>query len=103
MTQKRESKAGHTIKALTRLINYKVLTSIFLSRLCVQLDNCSREYKNKFFPVCIDCLVVWSNSAEEEASYLQDGYKHADMAEPFCLAFHHLRHNRAVTLRDLHY
>lgn len=70
--------------------------------LFVQLDNCTRENKNRFFMSYLQCLVHWKVFNEIVASFLPIGHTHEDVDQAFSSTSARLKTHNAVTLEDLH-
>jgi len=62
MTEEYESGANHVIEALHRTIMEKSMKQVLPDTLYLQVDNCTRENKNRFFFAYIESLVAWGFS-----------------------------------------
>ena len=68
----------------------------------MQMDNCSRENKNKYLLSYLDALVVWQVFDVVEAGFLPVGHTHCDIDQAFSSTSDRLRYHKTVTLSDLH-
>lgn len=102
MTEEFETGANHIIECLHRFINDRSLKGRLPSTLYIQLDNCSRENKNRYFLSFLESLVAWNVFEEIHASFLPVGHTHIDIDQSFSCTSRRLRSYDAITLTDLH-
>lgn len=102
MTENFETGANHVIETLHRFISSKMCGGTIPNELYVQVDNCTRENKNRFFFAYVESLVQWRVFMEVFVSFLPLGHTHSDIDQAFSRTAVRLRHNNAITLEDLH-
>lgn len=102
MTEEFQTGANHIIECVHRFIQERVRSGPLPPTLYVQLDNCSRENKNRYFFAFLECLVAWKVFEEVHASFLPVGHTHSDIDQSFSCTSRRLRTNDAITLSDLH-
>ena len=102
MAENLESGANHVIEVLHRWLQKKAAKGRLPGTLLVQLDNCSRENKNKIFMGYIESLVALGVFEEIRVSFLPKGHTHEDIDQVFSCTARALRPTETVTLNDLH-
>lgn len=102
LTEEHETGANHVIEAVHRFLTDTSRVSDLPRVFYVQVDNCTRENKNRFFMAFIECLVAWSVFEEVEVGFLPVGHTHEDIDQSFSSTSARLRSNNAVTLQELH-
>ena len=102
MTDEFATGANHIIEVIHRFFQGKKKTHGKLPPiLFIQLDNCTRENKNRFLFAYLELLVAMGVFKEIQASFLPIGHTHADIDQSFSAISSHLRQNDAVTMDDL--
>lgn len=102
LTDEFETGANHVVEAIHRTLQSKHLSVGTLpSCLFVQMDNCTRENKNRFLMAYLESLVGWGVFLEVQASFLPIGHTHADIDQSFSCTSRRLRNHDTVTLEDL--
>ncbi len=101
LTEEFETGANHIIESLYRFILVRANKSLLPPRLFVQVDNCTRENKNRYFMSFIESLVKWGIFDEVEVGFLPIGHTHEDIDQSFSRTSDRLRTNNAITLEDL--
>lgn len=102
MTGDHKTGANHIVEAVHRYLMDRSLSGSPPPKLYVQVDNCTRENKNRFFLGYIECLVRWHLFKEVEVSFLPVGHTHEDIDQAFSTTSKRLNQHDAITLRDLH-
>lgn len=102
MTQEHQTGSNHVIEALHRFLMRKRKEGPLPSKLFVQLDNCSRENKNKFVMAFMEFLVASHVFDRVECGFLPIGHTHEDVDQAFSATSSRLRISNAITLSDLH-
>ena len=97
-----ETGANHVVEVLHRWLQRKKAKGKLPSTLLIQLDNCSRENKNKIFFGYVEMLVSLGVFEEVQVSFLPKGHTHEDIDQIFSCTARALRPVNAVTLDDLH-
>lgn len=101
MTDEHKTGANHVIEALHRWISRKEMEGRLPDVLFVQVDNCTRENKNRYFFSYIECLVALEVFSEIQVSFLPVGHTHEDIDQSFSCTSKRLKTHSAVTLQDL--
>lgn len=95
--------SNHIIESLHRLINQTDDSDGGPSpHLFLQLDNCWRENKNRFFMAFVECLIAWKLFKTIEVGFLPIGYTHSDIDQTFSTTYRRLRTENSITMEDLH-
>lgn len=102
LTEEHETGSNHIVESLHRFINDRNVRSPLPPLLYVQLDNCTRENKNRYFLGFVDCLVSWGVFESVEVGFLPVGHTHEDIDQAFSCTSSTLRNVDAITLNDLH-
>lgn len=102
MTQEHETGANHIVEVLHRFINAKRADGPLPRKFFVQLDNCTRENKNRFVMGYFEMLVAHSVFDSVEAGFLPVGHTHEDVDQAFSQTSARLRVHNAITLEDIH-
>ena len=101
MTSEFETGANHIIECLHRTLQRKSTGSSLQGTLYLQVDNCTRENKNRFLFCYLESLVAWGVFKEVYISFLPVGHTHSDIDQAFSCTSRRLRSNNAVTMEDL--
>lgn len=101
MTEEFETGANHIIEAIHRTLMNKSLKVRLPDIIYLQVDNCTRENKNRFLFAYLECFIAWGVFAEVYVSFLPIGHTHADIDQTFSCTARHLRNTEAVTIREL--
>jgi len=96
-----KSQRGHGLKV--RLIGYCRDDGVLPPRLFVQVDNCGRENKNRFFMAYMELLVATGVFQCIQVGFLPVGHTHEDIDQAFSRTSERLRSQNAVTLDDLNH
>lgn len=103
MTEEHNTGANHVIEALHRTINHKYQEELQLPpTMFIQVDNCTRENKNKYFLSYLESLVARGVFQSVQVSFLPVGHTHEDIDQSFSVITRHLKHKAAHTLSELH-
>ena len=102
MTEEHATGANHVIEVVHRFLNTKRDEGPLPTKFHVQLDNCSRENKNKYALSYFEMLVMLGVFESVEVSFLPVGHTHEDVDQCFSQTSTHLRVHNAVTLNELH-
>ncbi len=102
MTEEHKTGANHIVEAVHRFLMNRSLSNPPPPKLFMQVDNCIRENKNRFFLSYAECLVRWSVFQEVEVSFLPVGHTHEDIDQAFSTTSSRLKGKDAITLSDLH-
>ncbi len=102
LTEEYPTGANHVIEAVHRFLNERVHQSILPRTFFIQVDNCTKENKNRFFFSYIESLIRWKLFDEVMVAFLPVGHTHEDIDQTFSRTSDRLRCNDAVTLSDLH-
>ena len=102
MAEDMETGANHVIEVFHRWLEKKISKGPLPPILLIQLDNCTRENKNKFFLGYLEILVSLGLFNEIHVSFLPKGHTHEDIDQVFSCTARALRPTDAVTLSDLH-
>ena len=102
MTENFETGANHVIECLHRYLNRRNATRGLTSTLTIQMDNCTRENKNRYALGYLEALVAWGVFVEVHACFLPLGHTHTDIDQLFSRTATRLHTHTAVTLEDLH-
>ena len=103
ITEEHKTGSNHVIEALHRWLCRKAMEGKLPDVLFIQVDNCSRENKNRYFMSYVECLVSLEVFAEIHVSFLPVGHTHEDIDQCFSCLSKRLRTNSAITLQDLHH
>lgn len=99
LTEEYETGANHIIQALHVCLNKhegKLPEVLYL-----QLDNCTKENKNRFFFSFLEFLVQNGTFKQIFVGFLPVGHTHEDIDQAFSRTADRLRSNDAVTLLDM--
>ena len=102
MTEEFETGSNHIIEAIHRTLDAKYLEEGKLpANLYLQLDNCTRENKNRYLFSYLEILVKIGVFLTVQVSFLPIGHTNEDIDEAFSVAARHLKHSAAHTLAQL--
>lgn len=73
-------------------------TSGILDTIYLQLDNCSRENKNRFLMAYVESLVAWGMVEEVLVGFLPVGHSHEDIDQAFSCTSRLLAVNDAISV-----
>lgn len=76
MTEDQETGANHIVESVHRFLTTRVTTEPLPSKLFLQVDNCGRENKNRFFFAYMDCLIAWHVLKPIEVGFLPVVHTH---------------------------
>lgn len=102
MTQKQETGANHIIEAIHRFINRRRIVGQLPRKLFVQLNNCSREHKNKYLMSYFEYLISARAFDLIEVGFLPVVHTHEDMYQCFSQTSARLCRHNAVALAGIH-
>ena len=102
MTDEHQKGSNHIIEVVHRFLNRKATEGPLPKKLFIQMDNCTRENKNKFVMSYLDALVRWGVFDEIEAGFLPVGHTHCDVDQAFSSTSNRLDTHDAITLEDMH-
>lgn len=101
MTEEHETGSNHIVECVHRFINQKVKRGPVPRQLFVQLDNCTRENKNRYFLAYMKFLVSRQVFDQIEVGFLPVGHTREDIDQLFSTTSKRLLSNDAITLTDL--
>lgn len=102
LTEEHETGANHVVETVHRFLQSRVKQGPLPRIFYIQVDNTSRENKNRFFLSYCESLVAWQVFDSVQVSFLPVGHTHEDIDQSFSVTADRLRHNDAITLDDLH-
>ncbi len=102
LTEEYPTGANHVIETVHRFLSERVNQSTLPRTFYIQVDNCTKENKNRFLFSYIECLIRWRLFDEVVVSFLPVGHTHEDIDQTFSRTSDRLRCNDAITLNDLH-
>lgn len=102
MTQEHETGANHIIETIHRFLNERRKKGPLPPVFFVQVDNCSRENKNRYFMSYLESLVSLKVFQSIEVAFLPVGHTHEDIDQSFSQTSGRLHRNNAITLNELH-
>ncbi len=102
LTEEYPTGANHVIEAIHRFLGERVNQATLPRTFYLQVDNCTRENKNRYFFAYIESLLRWKLFDEIIVSFLPVGHTHEDIDQTFSRTSDRLRCNDAVTLDELH-
>ena len=103
MTEEHQSGANHIVETIHRFLVDSSNENTLAPTLFIQLDNCSRENKNRFLMSYLESLVCWGVFKEIEVGFLPVGHTHSDIDQCFSRTSAQLRSVNATTLKDLQF
>lgn len=102
MTEEFESGANHVLEFVHRVLNCKkALLGKRPQIIYVQVDNCTRENKNRYFMAYFEMFVGRGVLMEVQISFLPVGHTHTDIDQSFSCVVNRLRVVSTVTMSDL--
>ncbi len=102
LTEEYPTGANHVIEAIHRFLNERINQSILPRTFFIQVENCTKENKNRFLFSYIESLIRWKLFHEVVVAFLPVGHTHEDIDQTFSRTSDRLRCNDAITLSDLH-
>ena len=102
LTAQFETGANHLIESLHRWLDRKAEGNPLPKTIFIQMDNCTRENKNRYTLGYIEMLVAIGVVGEVQVSFLPIGHTHSDIDQTFSCTSRRLKANDAITLKDLH-
>jgi len=102
MTDNFETGANHIIETMHRYLDRRNGQIGLPQTLFIQMDNCTRENKNRYLFAYLESLVSWGVFREVHVSFLPVGHTHTDIDQLFSRTATRLHKNCAITLKDLH-
>lgn len=102
MTENHETGGNHVIECIHRYLNSRNDQYGLPKVLCIQMDNCTRENKNRYTLGYLESLVLWGVFEEVYASFLPVGHTHIDIDQVFSRTATRLHAKSAITLHELH-
>lgn len=102
MTDEHATGSNHIVEAVHRFIQDVAQNGPLPLQFFLQLDNCSRENKNKYLMAYLDMLVKLGVFDCVEVGFLPVGHTHSDIDQCFSTTSGYLKYHDAVTLEDLH-
>lgn len=95
-----ESGANHIIESFHRALNG--FEGVLPRSAFIQLDNCTKENKNRYFFSFLEFLILAEVFDEVEVGFLPVGHTHEDIDQAFSCTADQLRSNDAITLGEMH-
>lgn len=102
MTDEHATGSNHIVEAIHRVVDEISKCGRLPRTLFLQLDNCTRENKNKFLMAYIEFLVHKKAFDTVEVGFLPVGHTHTDIDQAFSTTSRRLRTHDAITLSDMH-
>ncbi len=103
LTEEFPSGANHVIEAIHRFLAERINESALPRVFYIQVDNCTKENKNRYIFAYIESLIRWNIFDQVEVGFLPVGHTHEDIDQTFSRTSDRLRCNNAITLSDLHH
>lgn len=101
MTEEHETGANYFIESVHRFPTVKKKRESLPRLLSIQLDNCTRENKNRYFMAYVEYLLGKRLFDHVEVSFLPIGRTHEDIDQLFSRTSERLRSKNAITLKDM--
>lgn len=101
MTENHETGSNHIVEVVHRFLNKQGQEGPLPRKLFVQVDNCVRENKNKYFLGYLEWLVRRQVFESIEVGFLPVGHTHSDVDQAFSTTAERLRHYDAITIYDM--
>lgn len=101
MTQEHQTGANHVVEVIHRFLAQKRQEGPLPKKFYIQLDNCSRENKNRFMMGYLEMLVAANVFDSVECGFLPVGHTHEDVDQAFSTTSGRLRVTNAITLEEL--
>ena len=102
MTEEHATGANHIVEVIHRILCARRSQGQLPPNFYIQLDNCSRENKNKYVLSLLEMLVSLGVFLSVEVGFLPVGHTHEDVDQAFSQTSARLPVNDAITLGDLH-
>ncbi len=102
LTEEYPTGANHVVEAIHRFLTERINRSVLPRTFYIQVDNCTKENKNRYMFSYIESLLRWKLFDEVMVSFLPVGHTHEDIDQTFSRTSDRLRCNDAITLSDLH-
>lgn len=102
MTEEHETGANHVIECIHRFLNTRRNKSPLPRTLFVQMDNCTRENKNRYVLSYFESLVALDIFDVIEIGFLPKGHTHEDVDQCFSQSACRLRQNNALNILQMH-
>ncbi len=101
LTEEYPTGANHVVEAIHRYLSERVNQSVLPKTLYIQVDNCTKENKNRYLFSYVESLIRWKLFEEIEVAFLPVGHTHEDIDQCFSRTSDRLRCHDAFTLQDL--
>ena len=103
MTEDFETGSNHVVEAIHRWIEAKREEDEgrLPPTLFIQVDNCSRENKNKYFMAYAEMLVARGIFLEVQVGFLPRGHTHEDIDQAFSCTSRYLKVHQGITPSEL--
>lgn len=101
MTDEHETGANHIIESIHRTLLDIQKSQALPRTFNLQVDNCTRENKNKYLFSYLESLVQWCLFDEIIVGFLPIGHTHEDIDQTFSRTSERLRSKDAVTMKEL--
>ncbi len=102
LTEEFPTGANHVVEAIHRFLTERINQGVLPRTFYIQVDNCTKENKNRFLFSYIKSLLRWKLFDEIVVAFLPVGHTHEDIDQTFSRTSDRLRCNDAITLSDLH-
>ncbi len=102
MTEEHETGANHVVECIHRFLNSRRNRGVLPRILFVQMDNCTRENKNRYLLSYLESLVSLDLFDVVEAGFLPKGHTHEDVDQCFSQSSCRLKHKNAFTILQMH-
>ncbi len=102
LTEEYPTGANHVIEAVHRFLTERGNQSTMPRVFYIQVDNCTKENKNRYLFSYLECLIRWNLFDEIQVDFLPVGHTHEDIDQTFSRTSDRLRCNDAITLDDLY-
>lgn len=95
------TRANHIVEVWQRYLDNPLCRKRTPHNLLVQVDNCNREYKNRYFFAHVEVFTRWNLSGTVQVSFLPLLQSHRNIDQAISKASETLRSANAVSLQDL--
>lgn len=102
LTEEFPTGANHVVESIHRFLTERINQATLPRTFYVQVDNCTKENKNRFLFAYMESLLRWKLFDEIVVAFLPVGHTHEDIDQTFSRTSDRLRCNDAITLEDLH-
>jgi len=101
LTEEFETGANHVIESIHRALELRAEYSVIPEILFIQVDNTTRENKNRYFMSYVESLVAWGVVKEAQVSFLPVGHTHEDIDQLFSRTSIHFKTHAAHSMEEM--